>query len=208
MKRVAIINYNMGNIQSVVKKIQMLGHDYVVTHKSQEILAADKIVLPGVGHFGMAMDQLQKMDLIAPLNEAVQIHKKPVLGICLGMQLMADSSEEGHVEGLGWISGAVKRFEIEDKKQYKVPHIGWNQIEIEKMSPLMDQIPNHTEFYFVHAYYFSCHEPTDCLNTTHYEKKFVSAIEKNHIFGVQYHPEKSHVAGMQLFKNFLKLESN
>lgn len=203
--KIIIVNYNMGNIQSVFKKIQMLGYDCEVSHKSHEILAADKIVLPGVGHFGMAMDQLQKMDLIAPLHEAVLIQKKPVLGICLGMQLMADSSEEGDVAGLGWISGQVKRFQIQDKKNYKVPHIGWNQIEIQKPSKLMHQIALHSEFYFVHVYHYQCKEEQDVLNRTSYENKFVSAIEKDHVFGVQYHPEKSHQTGMQLFKNFLAL---
>jgi len=205
MKTVAIINYNMGNIQSVVKKIQMLGFNYIVTNDYKDIQNADKLILPGVGHFGMAMDQLKKMDLIHSLHEAILEDKKPVLGICLGMQLMADFSQEGQSEGLGWITGKVERFQIKDKKKYKVPHIGWNQIDVQKSSELMNQIGPNSEFYFVHAYHYVCENQNDVLSFTNYENKIVSAIEKSNIFGVQYHPEKSHAEGMQLFKNFLEL---
>lgn len=203
--KIAIINYEMGNLHSVVRKIQMLYEHPIITSDAEAILCADKIILPGVGHFGKAMEQLEKLNLITVLNQAVLEEKKPVLGICLGMQLMADYSEEGNAKGLGWISGTVRKINVENSKAFKIPHIGWNQVMVQKESILMQDIKNNDEFYFVHAYHYQCENPKDILTTTNYEKKLVSAIEKNNIFGVQFHPEKSHKTGMQLLQNFLTL---
>lgn len=205
MQSIAIIDYGMGNLNSVRKKLLSLKADVIITSDKNEILAADKIILPGVGHFGKAMENLKSLGLIDTLNEAVLIQKKPILGICLGMQLMAKKSAEGDVEGLGWIDGEVVRLEVTDTLKYKIPHISWNQIQISKESKLMEGIDNGTEFYFVHSYHVKLKNISEQINTTEYQQTFTSAFEKENIYGVQYHPEKSHDAGLNLLSNFLKL---
>ena len=204
-EKIVILDYQMGNIFSVEKIIKSLGKTPIVSDKREIILSADKIILPGVGHFSNAMNNLKKMNLIEPLNIFALEKKKPILGICLGMQLMAKKSEEGNTNGLGWFDAIVKRFSINNKLIYKVPQMGWNTITTKKESLLMNNIPNNSEFYFIHSYYVDCRNEKDILNITKYESNFVSAIQKNNIFGVQYHPEKSHGFGKQMFKNFLEL---
>lgn len=204
-QQIVIIDYGMGNLNSVKKKLARLNINATITSDSKIIELADKIILPGVGHFAMAMSKLKTLNLIGVLNHDVLIKKKPVLGICLGMQLMAKHSEEGNIEGLNWFDANVVRFNISDKLKYKVPHTGWNQIEINKQSALMKNIPNLAEFYFVHSYHIKTNNPNDNLNETEFEYKFVSAIEKENMFGVQYHPEKSHDAGELLLNNFINL---
>lgn len=204
-KKVAIIDYGLGNHFSVQKKLNRLGYDVFTTNEAHIIRQSDKIILPGVGHFGRAMENLHNLNLIQLLNEEVLEKKKPILGICLGMQVMASYSEEGNSVGLNWFDATVERFNIDDKLKYKVPHTGWNQIEIMKNSKLLNSIDTLSEFYFVHAYHFNCKEKKDVLCKTDYESFFVSAVERNNIFGVQFHPEKSHDVGVQLFKNFINL---
>jgi len=206
MQKVHILDYQMGNLHSVFNRLKRLGINATVSSNLDDIKAADKLVFPGVGHFGKAMTALESLNLLDTLNEIVLVKKKPILGICLGMQLMAKKSEEGNVAGLGWFDAEVVRFTIDNKQQFKVPQVGWNQIEINKQSLLMEGINNLEEFYFVHAYHMKTEIKEDILNTTDYAYPFVSAIEKNNIFGVQYHPEKSHQAGIQLFKNFIDLK--
>lgn len=201
--KIVIIDYQMGNIHSVARKLKILGVDYQITNNPEIIVQADKLILPGVGHFGKAMQQMEENNLIPALNEAVIKQKKPILGICLGMQLMANFSEEGNVNGLGWINGQVTRFQVSDKLRYKIPHTGWNQINIIKENPINIGLSNESEFYFVHAYFFNANDANDILHSTKYEKEFVSAIQKDNIVGVQYHPEKSHDDGLQLIKNFV-----
>ncbi len=218
-----IVDYKMGNHHSVKKKLDGLKVESLISSDPETILNATKLILPGVGHFGKAMENLRSMNLIAALNEAVLIKKTPILGICLGMQLMAKSSEEGistdarctsenkprtssDVEmGLGWFDAEVVKFKVNDTLRFKVPHTGWNTISIEKESPLMKNISPDSEFYFVHSYYMKANDASDVLNYTDYESKFASAVSKENIFGFQYHPEKSHDVGLQLLKNFLNI---
>ena len=205
--KVVIVDYGMGNIQSVFRKFSLFGINPIVSQDSATINSADKIVLPGVGHFGEAMKNLISLNLVDVLHENVLVRKKPTLGICLGMQLMTSFSEEGEglVKGLNWFDASVKKFQINDKQKYKVPLIGWNKIKIKKPSILMSGIENGEEFYFVHSFYCEANDEANILNSTNHEMDFVSAIEKENIFGVQYHPEKSHQAGERLINNFIKL---
>lgn len=203
--KIAIVDMGMGNLCSVKKKLDSLNINCEITSSPDFINEADKIILPGVGHFGKAIDSLKKKNLYDTINEAVKIKGKPILGICLGMQLMAQSSEEGISAGFGWFDAQVVKFNISNYDKYKIPHIGWNQVNIKKNSVLMKEIKDGTEFYFVHSYHFISNNQDAILNTTEYEYQFISAIEKENIFGVQYHPEKSHDAGSTLFKNFARI---
>jgi len=202
---VGVVNYGMGNINSVVKKLKIVGANYKIINSSNCFEDVDKLILPGVGHFEKAMQNLKKRNLLGPLNNSVLEKKTPVLGICLGMQLMAISSEEGKSNGLGWFDAKVRKFNIQDKLNFKVPQMGWNTISINKKSDLMNNIPEESEFYFIHSFYIKCNNENDILNRTIYESEFVSAIQKENIFGVQYHPEKSHEIGEKMFKNFIQI---
>lgn len=195
----------MGNLNSVKRVLDRMNVDAAISSNPQDIINARKIILPGVGHFGKAMSNLKKLHLTDALNEAVLVGKTPVLGICLGMQLMAAKSDEGDAEGLGWFDAEVVKFKTADKMKYKIPHIGWNKIKIKKECSIMSGVGESAEFYFVHSYYLKTHSQSDILNETHYENTFISAVSKNNIFGVQYHPEKSHDAGARILKNFIEL---
>lgn len=202
---VGIVNYNMGNLGSVKKKIERIGHRTVIGSHANSLKHADKLILPGVGHFAKATKELKQLGLWNFLNEEVLIKNRPILGICLGMQLMTKFSEEGNAEGFGWFDASVVRFNIKDTLKFKVPHMGWNTINIMKSSAIMDGLPLNPEFYFVHAYHAVSNNPDEILATTTYDYDFVSAFEKENIFGLQFHPEKSHDKGEKLLANFLKL---
>ena len=203
--KVVIVDYGTGNLNSVKRSMDRMRVNSVVSSDYRDIIDSDKIILPGVGHFGRAMSNLRELNLLETLNDAVLVKQKPILGICLGMELMAKSSEEGDADGLGWFDAENIAFNVSDKNLYKVPHMGWNKISIKKNSPLMKNIGELAEFYFVHSYHLKLSDRTEILNETEYEVTFPSAIEKGNIFGVQYHPEKSHDAGAQLLKNFIEL---
>lgn len=203
--KIHIVNYGMGNIFSIQKKIQSRDITLSISSDAQDILNADKIILCGVGHFKKAMDNLKELNLIEPLNNFALIQKKPILGICLGMQLMADFSEEGNVNGLGWVEASVKKFPIRQDKKLKVPHMGWNTVSISKKSALMENIDPNDEFYFVHSFFLQPENPENILNQTQYIQKFCSAIQQENIFGVQYYPEKSHDVGQTILNNFIFL---
>lgn len=202
---IAIINYGMGNLNSVCRKLSQLNVQPLVASTAADLLKADKIILPGVGHFEKAIKNLKQLGIYDAVNEAVLVNKKPILGICLGMQLMAKESEEGNANGFGWFDARVVKFNIKDKIKYKVPQTGWNTINVAKESKLLNNIEDHSEFYFLHSYHFVVSDQKDVLTTTNFEYEFVSAVEKENIFGTQFHPEKSHHAGLQLFKNFIQI---
>jgi imidazole glycerol-phosphate synthase subunit HisH len=203
--KVVIVDYGMGNLNSVKKAVDKMKITSVISSDPQDVINGEKIILPGVGHFAKAMFNLKELNLLDTLHEAVLIKKKPILGICLGMQLLAKKSEEGDAEGLGWFDANVVKFNVSDTMKYKIPQMGWNQISIKKSSPIMNDIPEFSEFYFVHSYHFKTNHQADVLNETEYDYSFPSAVEKDNIFGVQYHPEKSHDVGARLLKNFIEL---
>lgn len=202
---ILIINYGMGNLLSVKKKLSRLKIDATISSSPKDIEFADKLILPGVGHFQRAVENLKKLNLSDSINEAVLIKRKPILGICLGMQLMAKKSEEGNAEGFGWLDAEVLKFRFPEKIKFKIPHMGWNQITKTKDSLLMKGIDELSEFYFAHSYYMKMNDRSKILNETKYGCRFTSAIEKANIFGVQYHPEKSHDAGEVFLRNFISL---
>ena len=199
---IAIIDYDAGNLKSVEKALLFLGEEVKVTSDAKEILEADKIILPGVGAFGDAMEKLNTKGLSAVIKEAVS-RKIPLLGICLGLQLLFEASEESPgVCGLSILKGTVKR--IPDKEGFKVPHIGWNSLKINPDSRLFQGIPQDSFVYFVHSYYLSAEEPIIAA-TTDYVTEIHAAVEKEHIFACQFHPEKSGEIGLKLLKNFASL---
>lgn len=200
---ITIIDYKTGNLGSIQNILKRIGEDSVVTSDKDEIARATKLILPGVGAFDTGMRNLTGLNLIDILNKKVIEEKIPVLGICLGMQLLSKGSEEGSLPGLGWIDASTVRFKFEDSTEYKIPHMGWNFIRQHKTGRLFDNMYPDSRFYFVHSYFFSANDPEDVLTSTTYEIEFTSAIERGNILGVQFHPEKSHKFGMKLLKNFV-----
>lgn len=206
MKRsqVVIVDYGMGNIRSVLNKIHRAGYEAQVSYEKEVISHADKLILPGVGHFFNGMKRLKERNLVELLNQKVLDEKIPILGICLGMQLFTCHSEEGNTAGLGWLEAKTVKFNLNDIR-HKVPHMGWNSIEPRKESLLLQGIPGNSYFYFVHSFHVTCNDEEDILTTTDYGYEFVSAVQKNNIFGTQFHPEKSHEWGEKMLNNFLDL---
>ncbi|MFW0743021.1 imidazole glycerol phosphate synthase subunit HisH [Aliarcobacter butzleri] len=196
-----IIDYGLGNLGSIANMIKKVGHKSIITSDLEDIKNATKLILPGVGSFDNGMRNLAELGMIEILNQKVLIEKIPILGICLGMQLMTKSSEEGKLTGLGWLDAQTKKF-VSDT--LKIPHMGWNLIKHEKSSHLFAECESEKRFYFVHSYYVGCNNQEDILTDTNYTHDFVSSFEKENIVGVQFHPEKSHKFGMSLLKNFLE----
>lgn len=203
---IVIVDYGMGNLRSVQKKFQKIGANVEITNDPKKIIKAEKIVLPGVGNFYQGMLNIKHLGLYDVLNESVLKKKTPILGICLGMQLMAKNSSEGsEINGFGWIDAEVVRFNVQNNLKFKVPHIGWNNIFIAKESNLLSNLNNESEYYFVHSFFMQCRNSKDILAKTIYENDFVSAIQKDNIYGTQFHPEKSHDNGQKLISNFVNL---
>ena len=202
---VSIVDYGCGNINAIVNTYKRLNTATKVVSKKSHLDNVKKIILPGVGAFDYVMQSLNESGLRSTIEKKVLQEKIPVLGICAGMQILGKSSEEGKMKGLGWIDGEIKRFD--ESKIYfatKLPHMGWNSIEILK-NRLFQGIKNNSRFYFVHSYYFENEYTVDSIARTDYGIQFTSAINKENIYGVQFHPEKSHQNGQKLLNNFAKL---
>jgi glutamine amidotransferase len=202
---IVIIDYGMGNVGSLENMIKKVGESTQASADPATIEKATKLVLPGVGSFDNAMTRLKELDLIGIVNEKVIQEKVPILCICLGAQLVTNKSEEGNLPGLGWIEGKTVKFSFSDENRLKIPHMGWNDVKINKKSQLFDDMYEEPCFYFVHSYHLMCKNKDDVLTTTVYGYEFVSAIEHENIFATQYHPEKSHKYGLKLIKNFVEL---
>ena len=199
---IVIIDYGMGNLKSIQKAFERLEIESKISADLAEIKQASKLILPGVGHFAQAMQHIHKMNLLEVLNEKVLQQKTPILGICLGMQLLCNFSEEGDVEGLSWLNAKTVRFRVQDKIKYKIPHIGWNSIKIQKDNPLFAGLGESGLFYFVHSYHVVCEDQSDVLSSSLYDYNFTSAVQRDNIYGTQFHPEKSRKIGMRILKNF------
>ena len=203
---IKIVNYGSGNIRAIGNIYDRLNINYAVADTPEALKGANKIILPGVGAFDETMGMLYKSGFKEVLEELVLTDKIPILGICVGMQILSEGSEEGDLEGLGWIKGRVKKI---DKNllshKPKLPHLGWNSVDIKKHSKILDSVDAKTGFYFIHSFYFECQNPEDELTSTFYGKNFSSSVNRENITGVQFHPEKSHHNGISLLKNFSQL---
>ena len=205
MKRVAIIDYGMGNLDSVFRAVEECGGDPLITNQKNDIENASLLILPGVGTFSEGMKNIKQMRLSSVLFEQVVDNKIPILGICLGMQIMARKGWEcGETDGLMWIEGDVKRL-VPPGPNIRIPHVGWNEVNFNRNSTLFEGIPNGKDFYFTHSYHFCCRNESDVIGYTPYCGNFISAIQSGNIFGVQFHPEKSQRLGFKIIKNFLSL---
>jgi len=201
---ITIVDYGMGNLGSIVNMFKRIGCETQVTSEPGKLQDAGKILLPGVGSFDKAIQRINDSGLREVLDERVLQDKIPVLGICLGMQLLTNGSEEGVLPGLGWIKASCKKFPV--TTGLKVPHMGWNIVRPSNESPLIRELPEESRYYFVHSYYVSVEDGRDSMLTTTYGIQFDSAIQHGNIFGAQFHPEKSHKFGMQFLQGFAGLE--
>ena len=201
---IAIIDYDAGNLKSVEKALLSLGQEVLVTRERSELLSADKVILPGVGNFGDAMEKLKAYGLVDVIKEIVQ-QEKPFLGICLGLQLLFERSEEAPgVEGLGILKGEIVR--IPDTPGLKIPHIGWNSLTLQNDGRLFRGVEGEPYVYFVHSYYLKAEDPQIVKATTEYGTLIHASVEKGNVFACQFHPEKSSQVGLKLLKNFAELE--
>lgn len=203
---ITIIDYGLGNIKAFMNVYKRLGINVKIARKTSDIEGASKIILPGVGAFDYAMSQFNKSGMRDEVENQVFNKKVPVVGICVGMQMMAKKSDEGSLPGLGWIDGNVKLFNPDlIKYQTRLPHMGWNTIRKYRENNLFQGIDDGARFYFLHSYYFDCNNEKDVLCQTEYGINYASAVNRENIFGIQFHPEKSHSNGIQLLSNFAKL---
>lgn len=201
---IVVIDYGMGNIGSIANMIKFVGSKSVVTSDEKIIAKASKIILPGVGHFDRAMQNIQQLNLQDVITYKAMEEKIPFLGICLGMQLMCNRSEEGNLDGLKFIDAEVSHFNFDHDSHLKIPHMGWNTVIRNKNTPILENLDDNSRFYFVHSYFVKCNNESDTLTYTDYGGKFTSAFATDNLVGVQFHPEKSHKFGVTLFKNFIE----
>lgn len=203
---ITIIDYGSGNIRAIGNIYDTLKIDYKIAKSPEEVFGAEKLFLPGVGAFDETISKLDQTGFRKVLDIEVLQNKVPIIGICVGMQILAESSEEGKLLGLGYIKGKVKRIDESLLNQKpKLPHLGWNSIDIMRQNDLLKNIDSILGFYFLHSYYFECENKEDILMTTTYGKSFASAINHDNVYGIQFHPEKSHHNGIKLLHNFANL---
>lgn len=199
---IVIIDLNLGNVGAIKNMLKKIGVHSKVSNKKNDILSATKLILPGVGSFDTGMINIKKKGILNCIEKKVKKEFIPILGICLGMQMMMQRSDEGKQKGLGWIKGEVKKFRL---NELKVPHMGWNKINVVKETKITDKLDLNSKFYFVHSYYVSVNNPDDIVSLSKYGLEFTSAINHKNYYGVQFHPEKSHKFGMALLSNFSRI---
>ena len=203
---IAIIDYGLGNVKAFYNVYKNLNIPVTIAGQSKDLNNATKIILPGVGAFDHAMGRLNQSGMRELLDKLVLNKHVPVLGICVGMQMSGNSSEEGKLPGLGWIEGEVKKFvPTSSTSNFYIPHMGWNNISSVKENDLMKGLDQHSRFYFLHSYYFQCNKAEDIVAVTDYGNRFTCVVNRGNIYGVQFHPEKSHQWGIQLLRNFTEL---
>jgi glutamine amidotransferase len=205
---VGVIDYGVGNISAFRNIYKHLNIPAISVSKESDLSDIKKIILPGVGHFDYAMSKFQDSSMLDRVNKMVLEQNIPVLGICVGMQMMAKCSDEGVLPGLGWIDAKVKKFDsgfTVGESRLPLPHMGWNDVVTEKATPILKGLENDSQFYFLHSYYFMCNDENDIVAKTNYGADFTCAVNHKKVYGVQFHPEKSHKYGIQLLKNFAEL---
>jgi glutamine amidotransferase len=200
---IAIIDYGVGNIKAFSNIYKQLDIDVKVVRKASDLNGVKKLILPGVGHFDYAIKRFTESGIRQTATDMVVNGKIPVIGICVGMQMLANSSDEGKLPGLGWLDATVKKFDPSKLHQTtRLPHMGWNDVKVEVENPLLVGLEKNARFYFLHSFYFDCHNPSDSIATSNYGTEFSCIVNHENIYGVQCHPEKSHHFGVQLLKNF------
>jgi imidazole glycerol-phosphate synthase subunit HisH len=202
---IVIVDHGMGNLGSVQNMLRKIGAESVRSADPDVIAKADKLILAGIGAFDGAAGRLAELGLVDLLNDLVLDRRIPTLGVCLGMQLMARSSEEGAQTGLGWLDADVRRFSFESGSRLPVPHMGWTEVAPTRSSPLFAEDAEPLRFYFSHAYHLVCHDPADVAATSTYGYEYPAAVHRGNILGTQFHPEKSHVFGMDVYRRFIAL---
>jgi len=202
---IGIIDYGVGNIKAFTNIYKNFDFPHKIVKNKEDLNSVTKIILPGVGSFDHAMQSLQNSGMKEKLDELVLDEKLPVIGICVGMQMLAKSSDEGKLTGLGWIDGIVKKFDKSKIVNGPLPHMGWNNLNIKNSNKIVQNLETDPKFYFLHSYYFECKDKKDVLATATYGEEFECVVNHENIFGIQFHPEKSHHNGMKLLKNFGEL---
>jgi glutamine amidotransferase len=202
---ITIIDYEMGNVGSMLNMLKRIGVTARISSKADDVRSAEKLILPGVGAFDTGMTNLAESGLREVLEEKVLVEKTPLLGVCIGMQLLTRGSEEGKLPGLSWIDAKTVRFRFQSQNGLKIPHMGWNTVTPKTGALLFRGFAEPPRFYFVHSYHVVCDDPTDVGATVHHGYEISAAIQHGHIMGAQFHPEKSHTYGMRLLKNFAEL---
>ena len=202
---IGIIDYGLGNISALSNIYNKLKIENKIINSINDFEKSDKLILPGVGAFDSAMNLLNNSNYISEIQKQIFENKKKILGICVGMQIFAKNSNEGKEMGLNWIDGNVKKIRANNQKNFRLPHMGWNSVEINKNDPLLNNLENKQYFYFCHSYYFDCLNKEDILAETNYGHDFASIVKNENVYGIQFHPEKSHDSGIKILENFAKL---
>jgi glutamine amidotransferase len=203
---ITIIDYGVGNIKAFYNIFSKLSVNVKIAQKPEDLINATKLILPGVGHFDYAMKRFSESGMLNVVDEMVMNHNMPILGICVGMQMLAKTSEEGVMPGLGWINATVKKIDTNLLTQTtRLPHMGWNDVSVKTKNPLLKNLEFNSRFYFLHSYYFETNLVSDSIAFSNYGKEFTCVVNHKNIYGVQFHPEKSHHYGVQLLNNFANI---